>query len=232
MAGFGLLLKDEFNGFMKSKVMLALWIGMPLFTILFNYLKTLSPEAKAGPEQLAASLGIAIIIAGTAGVLASLVLAINIIHENNRNVFELFLVRPIKRIDIILSKFFAVFSSVVMASVISLLIGIAYDILTENYLLELAFKMFSDELLKYLITILTTIAISCSAGILIGIITNSVLVGVILIFFISSNLAFVIPFLPFMLQMDSPLLWTNIFGYGSTIIILYLSKIFFDRKQF
>ena len=61
-------------------------------------------------------------------------LAVSLINERNRHVYELFLIRPIKRRDILLAKFFSVYISVAIAIFISFFVGMATDYLTTGAL--------------------------------------------------------------------------------------------------
>ena len=101
----GLLFVDELRGFYKSKVMIFLWIGLPIIALLFRFV-----SASISGQNIPFTLVSSIVVSSLAGTLASVMLAVFIINEKNRHVYELFLIRPLKRRDIILAKFFSVYT--------------------------------------------------------------------------------------------------------------------------
>ncbi|MHA1253655.1 MAG: hypothetical protein ACTSRP_27055 [Candidatus Helarchaeota archaeon] len=69
-----LLFIDEIKGFYKSKVMVVLWIGVPLLSILFHYLQ---PDTEGIPL---ASL-VALLVSSIGGILGSVMLSTSIVNE-------------------------------------------------------------------------------------------------------------------------------------------------------
>ena len=106
-----LLFVDELRGFYKSKVMIFLWVGLPIITILFRFVQS-SVTGQTIPFTVISTL----VISSLAGTLASVMLVVSLINERNRHVYELFLIRPLKRRDIILAKFFSVYMCVAIAT--------------------------------------------------------------------------------------------------------------------
>ena len=93
---FFLLFRDELTGFYKSNVMLILWFALPILSILsFLYFP-------ASDDEVPLSIITSSIISGFGGWLAAMMLAVHIIHEKSHQVYELFLIRPVKRSHIIL----------------------------------------------------------------------------------------------------------------------------------
>ena len=88
---FLLLFTDELRGFYKSKVMIFLWIGLPLMTILLHLW---SPNTGENIPFTALS---AIIVSSVGGTLAAVMLTVSIINEKTQHVYDLFLIRPLKR---------------------------------------------------------------------------------------------------------------------------------------
>ena len=123
----GLLVKDELKGFYRSKVMLTLWAGLPLLTLLI-YL------ASPSNQSLSLASFTAIIIGSIGGVLAAAMLVSSIISEKSRHVFDLFIIRPVKRSDIVLSKFMATFFCVTAAGIIALIFGALFDLVRNGSL--------------------------------------------------------------------------------------------------
>jgi len=218
---FYLLFRDELSGFYKSKVMLILWIGLPLIAIMsFVFL----PES-----EIDISLGIATssIVSGLGGLLAAMMLAIHIIHEKSRNVYELFLIRPVKKSYIILAKFFSVFLCVALACLLAISLGFSIDFLFLN---RFSSHLFENAIDSFIIS-LSIIAIDCALGALVGIIASSVIVGIILVY-IAYNFASLSVILPIISKMDHPVLMAMVSGFVLSSLFLILAIWFFKKKQF
>ncbi len=169
-----LLFVDELRGFYKSKVMIFLWVGLPIITILFRFIQS-GVTGQAIPFTVISAL----VTSSLAGTLASVMLAVSLINERNRHVYELFLIRPIKRRDILLAKFFSVYISVAIAIFISFFVGMATDYLTTGALSTAILSNLGQSLSISF----SMVAVACSAGVLIGVAAPSVLVGAILIIY-------------------------------------------------
>jgi ABC-type Na+ efflux pump permease subunit len=155
-----LLYVDELRGFYKSKVMLFLWIGLPIVALLFRLVQV-STTGQAIPFTVVSAL----IVSSLAGTLAAVMLTVSIINEKNRHVYELFLIRPLKRRDIMLSKFLSVYTCVAIASLIAIFVGVAADYFTSGALSATVFK----DTAQSLAISLSMVAVACSAGVLIGV---------------------------------------------------------------
>ncbi|MBT3276336.1 MAG: ABC transporter permease subunit [Spirochaetales bacterium] len=163
------LFLDEFKGFARSKVMTVLWIGLPLLSMFIRFIQ---PDADGLP--LLTFIGI--LLASIGGTVAAVVLSTGITSERNRHVYDLFLVRPIKRRDLILAKFLAAFVCLLIAVVLSVFLGVIIELIGGTKINQLLFK--SD--LESMLVALTGIAIACSVGIFFGIVMNTVAVSAIL----------------------------------------------------
>lgn len=215
-----LLFKDELRGFYRSKVMLFLWVGLPVLAILLRFLK---PEAEGMPFTILS----AIVVSSVGGTLAAAMLAISIINEREKNVYDLFLIRPIKRRDLILSKFGAVYLCIGIAAGLALLTGVIVDFLRTGGIPETVLIDSGESLA----TSLSMMAISSSAGILIGILAPSILVGAILVIY-GANQISIIPTLPALMNTSNKLLFTVGLGAVATAVLLWFSVFFLNRKQF
>lgn len=217
---FSLLYKDELKGFYKSKVMVVLWVGLPLMSLLLHQL---SPDTGDMPLSTLT----AILVSSIGGTLAAVMLVVSIVNEKNGHVFDLFITRPIKRRDLIISKFFAVYSCIAIASLLALALGYAVDYYgTEDppeALLKVTFESFAISL--------SMIAISSSIGILIGVLSPSVLVGVILVIYGGNQLA-ALPMLPTALGISYGVPFTIILGAVLAFVFLLISVLVFNRRQF
>ncbi|MCJ7469422.1 ABC-2 transporter permease [Candidatus Bathyarchaeota archaeon] len=216
-----LLFVDELMGFYKSKVMISLWIGLPLVSILFHFLS--SSTGSPIPFTVVS----AIVVSSLAGTLASVMLAVSIINEKNRHVYELFLIRPLKRRNIIIAKFLSVYVCIAVAAILAIILGMVADYLTTGTLSE---AVLSNTFQSLSIS-LSMMATSCAAGVLIGVVSPSVLVGAILVIY-GGNQISALPLLPSILNLTNPTLFTISLGALMSIILLILAISIFDRKQF
>lgn len=216
-----ILFKDELRGFYKSKVMIVLWVGLPLLAALIYFW---SPDT--GQEIPFAAFS-ALLLSSIGGTLASVMLAVSIINEKDKNVYDLFLIRPIKRRNILLSKFFAVYLCIVIAGLISLGLGMTIDYFylggTPEVILEGA--------LESVVLTISMMAIASAAGVLIGVISPSVLVGAIIVIY-GGNQISIVPLLPDMLGLENQLVFSILFSGIIAVSLLTLAIYIFQRKQF
>jgi len=217
-----LLFVDELRGFYKSKVMIFLWVGLPIITILFRFVQS-SVTGQTIPFTVISTL----VISSLAGTLASVMLAVSLINERNRHVYELFLIRPLKRRDIILAKFFSVYMCVAIASFISFFVGIVTDYLTAGTIATAIL----GNLGQSLSISLSMVAVACAAGVLIGVAAPSVLVGAILIIY-GGNQISVIPLVPTLLNISNGNLFTIGLSAIVTGVLLAVAVYLFEKKQF
>jgi ABC-2 type transport system permease protein len=218
----GLLYIDELRGFYKSKVMLFLWIGLPVIALLFRFI-----QVSTTGQAISFTVISALLVSSLAGTLAAVMLTVSIINEKNRHVYELFLIRPLKRRDLMLAKFLSVYSCVAIASLIAVLVGVAADFFTSG---ALPATIFNDTAQSLAIS-LSMIAVACSAGILIGVASPSVLVGAILVIY-GGNQISVIPLIPTLLNLPDANLFTIGLAAAVTASLLAGALILFENKQF
>jgi ABC-2 type transport system permease protein len=200
--------------------MLFLWFGLPLLTIFFHFWSSLQ-----GGEIPLTALS-AIITSSIGGTLASVMLAVSIINEKTQHVYDLFLVRPVKRWNIILSKFLAVYTCVAVASGLSLLLGLAIDYVNLGTISGTVLR----ETLLSLATSFSMMAVSSSIGVLIGVASPSVLVGVILVIY-GGNQISALPIIPTILNISNAALFTVTLGVAISSVMLFLAISLFNRKQ-
>jgi ABC-2 type transport system permease protein len=218
----GLLFVDELRGFYKSKVMIFLWIGLPVIALLFRYISSISSG-----QSLPFTLISALVVSSIGGTLASVMLTVFLINEKNRHVYDLFLIRPLKRKDIILSKFFSVYVCVSIASLIAVLAGITVDFASTG---ALSTTILTDAG-QSLATSLSMIAVACSAGVIIGVASPSVLVGAILVIY-GGNQISVIPLVPTLLNIQNAALFTIGLAGAVAAALLGGAILLFEKKQF
>jgi len=215
-----LLFKDELKGFYKSNVMIILWIGLPLLSILFYFFL---PNTG---EQASITLITSGIISSFGGWLAAMMLAIHIIHEKSHHVYDLFLIRPVRRSQIILSKYLAVFFCVAMACILALFISFFADYFFINKYSSVLFL----ETIKSLLISLAIISIECAAGAFVGVLVSSVIVGVILVV-VTHNISSLTIIMPLMTTSNYPLLFPVVVGICLSVVFLFFSIEIFKRKQ-
>ncbi len=221
MKSFPLLYKDELRGFYKSKVMLLLWLGMPVLVLIIH---VWNPGTEG--EMPLAVLS-ALTVSSISGTLASVMLAVGIVHEKSKGVYSLFLIRPVKRRHILLSKFFSVYSCIAVAALITIAFGFAFDYLNQGGIAQGVFK----QTVMSLVMSFSMMAIASSAGVLIGVASPSVLVAIILVLYGGNQLS-ALGFLPYMIELPNPMLIMVLAGASVASILLTLSVLFFNKKQF
>ena len=216
----GILLKDELNGFYRSKVMLFLWVGLPALAIVL-YLATSGSDQEGIPFSSFTALLVSVI----GGVISAAMLTVGIINEREKHVYDLFVIRPVRRRDIVLSKFLAVYVCVVVAALAAIAIGVAVDYFRS----DLPSTDITSNMLPAMIIAVSMIAISCSAGVLIGIFSPSVLVGVILVIYGANQLS-TVAVLP-VLTASSADYFPLIPGAVITAALLFAAVWVFNKKQ-
>ena len=218
-----MLFKDELKGFYKSKVMIFLWVGLPAMALLLHlWIPSVEGEMPIPSSALSAML-----VSSVGGTLASVMLAVSIINEKNRRVYDLFLIRPIQRRDIIVSKFLAVYVCLIVATLLAIAVGLVIDYVTIGAtVVQLLEKVMESVALS-----LALMAVSSSVGILIGVGSPSVLVGVILVIYGGNQIAMV-PMLPTMIGITNGFVFTLLLGVVVTLGLMLVSIAYFNRKQF
>ncbi|MCX8150354.1 MAG: hypothetical protein N3D85_02470 [Candidatus Bathyarchaeota archaeon] len=217
-----LLFTDELRGFYKSKLMLILWIGLPIIALLFRFAQTTSTG-----QDIPFTVISTIVISSLAGTLSSVMLAVSIINEKNRNVYTLFLIRPLKRRELLLAKFLSVYICVTIASLLAVFVGMTTDYITTGML---STKLI-DNTAQSLVTSLSMLAVSCAAGVLIGVASPSVMVGAILVIY-GGNQISVIPLMPTILNITYATLFTTTTTLLTCSLLLIAAIGLFERKQF
>jgi ABC-2 type transport system permease protein len=221
MNSLTLLYVDELKGFRKSRVMLALWVGLPLLALLLH---AWSPALEGG---MPFSTFTALVVSSISGTLASAMLAVSIIHERSQHVYELFLIRPLERRDILLAKFFSVYTGLAIAGMLAIGVGLAVDYVTLG---EISSQLLVNTLESLALSLAMT-AIASAVGVLIGVISTSVLLGVILVIY-GGNQVVGLVMVPLMLEFSGRSLLTLLTGAGIAGLMMYGAVLIFDRQQF
>jgi ABC-2 type transport system permease protein len=216
-----ILFVDELKGFYKSKVMIVLWVGLPLLSLLFHYIV---PDT----EGIPISSIVAIILSSIGGTLGSAMLSTSIASEKMRHVYDLFLIRPVKRTSILLAKFFSVYLCLIIATGISLTLGLILDQIFIGNLPEFVL----NQTIESLTISIAAMAISCSIGIFFGIIVSSVPVATILSVYIGNQISAISILPTLFLNFIDPIIFSLLVGCIAAVLMLAISSILFSRKQF
>jgi ABC-type transport system involved in multi-copper enzyme maturation permease subunit len=219
---FFILFIDELRGYIKSKIMIILWFGMPALAILIRFL-----YFQAETPELFLPLLIGLIIASIGSTLSSVMLSTSIVSEKNKNVYELFLVRPVKRWYFLLAKFFAVWLCLIIAVCISYVVVLIFDAFDVGVT-----KTVINEILKSILELTAFMAASCATGILFGVLLSSVAAAAILSVYLGNQFSSLIFLLPTLLGIGDPVVVIPIFGYSITILLMGLNLLIFSKKQF
>lgn len=216
-----LLLKDELRGFYRSKVMIFLWVGLPLMTVLFQF------WSASTQQMFSFTLLSAVLVSSIGGTLASVMLAVSIINEKNRHVYELFLIRPVKRRNLIVAKFFTVYICIAVASFLAIAMGVGTDYFAGSGASGTVLK----DTLQSVSVSLSMMAVSSATGVLIGVASPSVLVGAILVIY-GGNQISAIPMIPTILNIGNASPFTASLGIAISTVLLILAVLIFNNKQF
>ena len=216
-----LLFLDELKGYVKSKVMIVLWFGLPLLSFLIQFI---NPNELEG---IPISFLVSLVVSSIGGTLSAIMLSTSIVSEKNRHVYELFLIRPVRRSSLILAKYLAVYLCLVIAVSISLIIGLIIDVYTgdliENYL---------DITFESLIIGISSMSITCSIGIFFGVLVSSVPVAAILSVYLGSQLSTIIILPTIFFEILDPVIFSLTLGILITLVMMSVNVLLFSRKQF
>lgn len=197
---------------------------MPLVVIVMHFL---NPVQGDFPMTLFSG----VVIASIGGLLAAVILSSTMANEINANVYALFLIRPVKRWQIIIAKYIAFMFSLTIAALLSFTSGIIVDLIQSTLPSEV-FKAIISYSFENLLISLSAMSIACAAGLVIGMLVKSVAMAVILSIYLGQQLS-VIAILPgYFLKNVDPWLFSIGIGLAATVIILALGIFVFQKKQF
>jgi ABC-type transport system involved in multi-copper enzyme maturation permease subunit len=218
-----LLARDELIGFARSKVMLVLWVILPVVAVV----GFLTLGQRMGGGMVSATAFMSFLESSIAGTVAALMIAVDLVSERNRNVYVLLAIRPIRREAIVWAKFLAVFGCVTVACVVSLLLGTVVDVVRGA--MPTADSLHDAG--KALITMTAVIGLSTAAGALFGVLSRSILVAVILVLYVGQNIT-IVPMLPVYLHVLPNQFWLfMVISYGLLALVLWLAGRAFRRTQ-
>ncbi len=228
MKSLFLLLWDEFKGYAKSKTIIALWVGMPIVVIIIHLL---TPDQSDFPITIVSGF----LIMNIGGLLAAVILSSTMTNEITKNVYAMFLIRPVKRWHIIMSKYLAFMLSLAIASLLSFAVGIIMDLIQfsdEITAFPDFFKYIMEMSFENLLISLCAMSIACAAGLLIGMLVKSVAMSVILSIYLGQQVSQLAVLPGFFLENIDPLYFSLGVGFAATVVILALGMFVFHKKQF
>jgi ABC-type transport system involved in multi-copper enzyme maturation permease subunit len=223
-----ILCADELRGFIVSKIMIILLVGMPIMSLVVHWL--------AGPSEKSISIAYltAILVTSISGTLGSVSLSTSITSEKNRHVYDLFIIRPVKRWEILSAKFLAVYACLILAAALSILVGAIVDrLMTTTITPDLVNKTY-----QAFGTCLTGTALAVAIGTFFGVVMNSVPAAAILSVYvgnqitgITSVLSIIPGLLPAAIQDYTYLVAMGV-GGGLAVLFFLLAIMLFNKKQF
>lgn len=219
-----ILVRDELIGFARSRVMLVLWVALPILaTGGYFLLAGVSLGGQSGMAPMTATTFMSFLMSSLAGTVAALMVAVDIVSERQRKVFDLLVIRPVRPEVIIWAKILAVFACVDVACVLSLLIGVVID--------GVRGQPISPSLVRDLASLTSVIALSAATGAFFGVLSRTILVAVILVLYVGQNLA-VVPMLPMYLGVLPNQFWLIMVITAALIaIMVYLAGVVFRRAE-
>lgn len=126
-----------------------------------------------------------------------------------------------------LAKFLSVYTCVAIASFIAVFVGMGTDYLTTGTLSSVAVNNLGESLAISL----SMVAVSCAAGVLIGVASPSVLVGAILVIY-GGNQISVLPLVPTLLNIPYAAPFTIGLAALTATLLLAAAVRLFENKQF
>ncbi len=224
-----ILLRDELVGFAKSRVMLVLWVVLPLLATLgFFLLPTLGGGNGSADAEIPLSYFMGLLLSSIAGTVAAIMIAVDIVSEKTRHVYELFVIRPVNPATILWAKFLAVFACVTVACVVSMSLGLVVDLVRGADQPPGAIA----DMLRSGVSLVSVIALSAAVGVLFGVLSKSILVAVILILYVGQNIT-IVPMLPTYLGLGEDLLWlATLASAVLTAGLMWLSGALFRRHEY
>jgi ABC-type transport system involved in multi-copper enzyme maturation permease subunit len=223
---------DELRGYMKSKITIILFIVLPVLAVVMTFIT-------GQLEDFPATYLTTVLATSLAGALGGIMLATSITSEMNKNVYDLFIIRPVKRRNIILAKFIAVYLCTIAAVWLSILTGMIIDVIRQVSVPQ----FFVDQLHDSILTVFFALAITCSFGALFGVVMKSVAGSALLAIYVgnqaSSILTLVIPLISQTIELQfgisfpfDPLILSVIIGTITSVVILLPTIVIFNKKQF
>ncbi|MFX0102330.1 MAG: ABC transporter permease [Candidatus Hodarchaeota archaeon] len=221
-----ILIFDELRGFYKSKIMVILWIGMPLLAFIVHFL--------GGVESFGVPMSYltAMLVSSISGTLGSVSLSTSITNEKNRHVYDMFLIRPVQRWEILFSKYIAVYACLLLAIALSVLVGLVIDTITIGSIPVMLLVKTAESIG----TCVVGTALACAIGMFFGVMMSSVQAAALLSIFVGNQITTFTAFfsiIPASMAAEfSPLFFSYITCIGIAALFLVITLTKFNKLQF
>jgi ABC-type Na+ efflux pump permease subunit len=224
-----ILVRDEFAGFAKSKVMLVLWFLMPAIAISSYLLLPTAIKARSGDGfSITAAMFASALTSTLSGTIAGIMVAVDIVSERNRKVYDLFVIRPMRRESIVWSKFLASFACVAIACIIAVSAGLVIDLARGD---APAGEMLHD-LAKSFATLLGVIAVSAGTGVFFGILSRSSIVAAVILAFQLVQFFQIVPLLPSFFGVLPDQFWVlMLISFALAALLVHAAAVMFRRAE-
>jgi ABC-2 type transport system permease protein len=215
---FGRMYIDEITGFIRSRIIHVLLVGLPLLTL---FLRLIRPDTEGVPLLLFVS----IVLASVGGTISAVLLGTTVANERSRGVYDLFLIRPVTRPVLLLSKYFASLTVLLGAVLASMALALVVDAVMGTYSPGVLQSAAESVILS-----VAGMAVACSVGLLFGTIFDSVAVTAVLSVYLGNQLSAVIILPPLFVEGIEPLSFAPVAGIAVPAIILFIAIKVFSRK--
>ena len=213
-----IIYKDEIQGFLRSRAMIILAVGLPLLVVA---LRLIQPNTEGIPFFSFT----AILIASIGGTLGAVLLSTALTNERQQHVYDLFLIRPVGRSALLLGKYFAALTMLLATAVLALLLGVVADLVAGRPPADIVVAAVEPVVLS-----LSGMAIACAVGALLGVLVESVAVSAILAVYLGNQLS-AVAVLPSALAPDLPVIPIALAaGVVVPAVLLSIAAIVFRRK--
>ena len=214
-----LLYVDELKGFTRSKAMVALLVGLPALSVAVQLLQ---PDTEGVPL----AYFVAILASSIGGTLGAVLLSTSITSERLRHVYDLFLVRPVQRHQLVLAKFFSAFTCLVVAVALSIGLGFLVDAVR----IDDPFAGITANLVGPLVISVAGVAAACGIGVLFGMLFSSIALAAIVAVYLGNQLTAIIILPTVFIEDFQPVLYGLLVGSLLPAILLTVAIVVFRRK--
>lgn len=214
----GILYTDELRGFARSRVMLALWIGLPVLSVVF---KLAQPNTEGVPLLIL----VAILVGSIGGTLSAVLLGTTIAGERSRHVYDLFLIRPVRRSTLLLAKFLASSTCLAAAAVVTIGLAVVVDAASGNLTPGIGRQVGESLLISA-----ASMTIASAVGMLIGVLVNSIAVSAILAVYLGNQLSAIVVLPTVFVPGLNTVLFASLVGVLVPAALLAIAMLIFRRK--
>jgi ABC-2 type transport system permease protein len=224
-----LLFRDELLGYARSKVMLVLWFLMPAIAIIgYLALPAAFTARTSSGFSISATMFMSALTSSLSGTIVAVMIAVDIVSERNRKVFDLFVIRPMRRDSILWSKFFAASACVAVACIIAVAAGLAVDVVLSSAPSARSIH----DLGKALVLLAGVIALSAAGGVFFGILSRGSIVAAVILVIQLVGFFQYLPLLPGVLGVlpDQFWLWM-LASFAVAGLLVHAAAVMFRRAE-